>query len=415
MIVGYVSVGALAGLLASVLALLVGASFWFALGLFTLVGAATLVLLPVTRLLSGRLADQADAPTTADRWYPQGNAPLADPSSDQLVTATETSMRILAVDDDPFILELVPLISAKAGFAEVTPAASGVEALGLLVNSDTIFDCLLLDISMPGMDGIELCRRIRQIPDYHQTPIVMLTAMRDIQNMGDAYRAGATDYATKPFDIEELSTRLRMAQEAVRAQRETGPVRQEGSRYHHRNLIPSHSLELPDELHLQGMESLVDYTALSSYLTQLPRKNVNDVQVFAVSIDGIEAVHTRSSSQRFAALLEDLASVAAGCFEADRTVMAYSDNATLLVATNSVNPLPAINIEIDIERRLQCYETENVPGDGSGTLGVSVVGPVKLQGAKADRARITTDLVIALAGNRSLNKQSRQIAGLSKR
>lgn len=413
MIVGYILVGALAGLLASVLALLVGASFWFALGLFTLIGSATLVLLPVTRFLLGGLTDK-EGPTTTDRWYPHGNAPPVEPSSDQLVTATETSMRILAVDDDPFILELVPLISAKAGFSEVMPAASGEEALGLLVNSDTIFDCLLLDISMPGMDGIELCKRVRQIPHYRQTPIVMLTAMRDIQNMGDAYRAGATDYATKPFDIEELSTRLRMAQEAVRAQRETGPVRQEGSRYHHRNLIPRHSLELLDEQDHQGMASLVDHTALSSYLTQLPRKDVNDVQVFAVNIDGVEAVHMRSSSQRFVALLEDLASVAVECFGTDQTVMAYSSNATLLVATNSVNPLPAINIEIDIESRLRCNGSEHGSGDGTEEIGVSVVGPVKLQGAKADRARLTTDLVIALAENRSLNKQGRQIAGLGR-
>lgn len=91
------------------------------------------------------------------------DAPLSKPAPDQLVA--ETEIRILVVDDDPFILELIPMISAKAGFSQVTPAASGEEALELLTGSDTLFDCLLLDISMPGMDGIELCRRVRQICD----------------------------------------------------------------------------------------------------------------------------------------------------------------------------------------------------------------------------------------------------------
>lgn len=54
------------------------------------------------------------------------------------------------------------MISAKAGFSEVTPAASGEQALELLASSDVIFDCLLFDISMPGTDGIELCRCVRQ-------------------------------------------------------------------------------------------------------------------------------------------------------------------------------------------------------------------------------------------------------------
>ena len=331
---------------------------------------------------------------------------LIEPVPDQLVAGTENSIRILAVDDDPFILELIPMISAKVGFSEVTPAASGEEALGLLTRGDTRFDCLLFDISMPGMDGIELCRRVRQIPRYHQTPIIMLTAMRDMKNMGDAYRAGATDYATKPFDIEELGMRLRVAQETIQSQRETGSPGQEGSG-HHRRPVRIHSFELPKVLHFEGMGSLVDSTALSSYLTQLPRKEMAGVQVFAVSINGVEAVYARSTSQQFLALLEDLAVAAVGCFGADQIVVAYTDHATLLVATNSANPPPAINIETDIERRLH--------GNGSGQdagIEISVGGPVQPQGPKAERARMATDRVIALAETRALDKHGRPVAGL---
>ncbi|EAQ24842.1 response regulator [Roseovarius sp. 217] len=410
MVVGYVLVGALAGLIASVVALLLGASFWLAFGLYPLVGSAILVLLPAARMLVGHLADQGKAAIAGDSGNPQGYAPLIEPAPDRPVAVTEAPMRILAVDDDAFILELIPMISAKAGFSEVTPAASGEEALKLLTGSDTPFDCLLLDISMPGMNGIEFCRRVRQIPRYRQTPIVMLTAMRDVANIGDAYRAGATEYATKPFDIEELGMRLRRAQETVHAQRGTGPARQENSECRRRIRIQNQDFELPEELRLQAGGSLVDPTALSSYLTQLPGKEVAGVQMLAVSIDEVEAVYMRSSSQQFVALLEDLAATAVGCFGADQTVMAYTDDATLLVATNYANPLHAINIETDIERRLH----GNVSSKDAG-IGISVGGPVQLQGAKAERAGMATDRVIALAENRAMDKQGRSVAGLLRR
>jgi len=100
---------------------------------------------------------------------------------------------------------------------------------------------------MPGMDGIELCRWVRQIPRYHQTPIIMLTAMRDMKNMGEAYRAGATDYATKPFDIEDLGMRLRVAQETVQAQRETGSGDQDSSGHHRRPVYIELSRHLADK------------------------------------------------------------------------------------------------------------------------------------------------------------------------
>lgn len=402
MIVGYVFLGAIVGILAAGVALLLGTSFWLALGIYAVVGAVTIVLFAAIQMVAGILVDRADTPAHADYWNETRTPRPARSSASQQGADAEASMKILAVDDDPFILELIPMISAKAGFSEVTPAASGEEALKLLVNGKVIFDCFLLDISMAGMDGVELCRQVRQIPRYRHTPIIMLTAMRDMTNMGDAYRAGATDYATKPFDIEELGTRLRLAQETIHAQRETGPARHESAGYN-RNSVRNYGFELPDGLPLEGVEGLVDHTVLSNYLTQLPQKEIAGVHVFAVRIDEIEGVHTRSSPRQFAALLKDVAAAAADCFGAKRTVMAYTNSATLLIAVNSANPLPAVNIEIDIERRLQ------------DCVGVSVGGPVQPQGTKTERTRMTTDRVIALADNRALDKQGRPVAGLFKR
>ncbi|WP_324751973.1 response regulator transcription factor [Roseovarius sp. Pro17] len=411
MIVGYVLIGALAGLLAFLVAILLGASFWLAFGLYALVGSAVVILLPAVRSVAGVFVRHNEVPTVKDGWSDTRNPCLAKPSVSNQDSAIETSMTILAVDDDPLILELIPMISAKAGFSQVITAASGEQALKLLANSSMIFDCLLLDISMPGMNGVELCRRIRQIPHYRQTPIIMLTAKRDATNMGDAYRAGVTDYTTKPFDVDELGVRLRLAQEAVHTQGETGEARVESTR-HHWSPTRNRRFELPDGLPLECISSLVDHAAFSNYLTKLSHKEVADIQVLAVSIDGIEALQMRSSPQQFASLLQDFAAVAADCFDVDQTIMTYLNNATLLIATNCTAPLSPINIEIDIARRL--LRSLSAHGlDENTVIDVSLGGPVQLHCTKANRARILMDRAIALAENRSLDKNGEQVAGSS--
>ena len=99
-------------------------------------------------------------------------------------------MKILAVDDDPFILEIFTMMAAKAGFHDVLAVHSGERALEILKDSDGAFDCMLLDINMPGIDGIDLCRMIRGMPEYTKTPIIMLTAMSDKDYVDRAFKRG---------------------------------------------------------------------------------------------------------------------------------------------------------------------------------------------------------------------------------
>ena len=72
------------------------------------------------------------------------------------------------------------------------------------------FDIILLDIMMPEMDGITLCQKIRTNPRYRETPIVMLTAKSERESIKGAFAAGATDFISKPFDIHEVSARVRV-------------------------------------------------------------------------------------------------------------------------------------------------------------------------------------------------------------
>ena len=85
---------------------------------------------------------------------------------------------------------------------EVEMAASGDEALEKLASSH--FDLVILDILMPGVDGWEVCRKIRE---RSRTPVMMLTALADTEDKLEAFDAGADDYVTKPFDPRELVAR----------------------------------------------------------------------------------------------------------------------------------------------------------------------------------------------------------------
>jgi len=97
-------------------------------------------------------------------------------------------MKVLAVYDDAFILELLTMIAARVGYSDIATALSGEAALDMLRDKSSMFDCLLLDINMPGMDGIELCELVRALPGYEKTPIVMLTAMAEKQFIDRAFK-----------------------------------------------------------------------------------------------------------------------------------------------------------------------------------------------------------------------------------
>ena len=128
-------------------------------------------------------------------------------------------MKILVVDDDLYITDLLPIILENEGFRDVECCSSSRDAYAMLKKPCLAFDCLMLDIDMPGMNGIELCMRVRKLSKYENVPILMLTALRDVETVREALAAGATDYITKPFDVLQIGVRVRMSAHLVHAHR----------------------------------------------------------------------------------------------------------------------------------------------------------------------------------------------------
>ena len=131
--------------------------------------------------------------------------------------------RVLVVDDEQRVRRLLQTALTERGY-DVTTAASGEEALSAIAKRQP--DIILLDLIMPGMSGLDVCRSVRQ--DL-STPIVVLSARGEEHDKVLALDLGADDYLTKPFGMEELLARIRVAlRHSVGGGRRTEPVYQSG-------------------------------------------------------------------------------------------------------------------------------------------------------------------------------------------
>jgi len=113
---------------------------------------------------------------------------------------------ILVVDDQPQNIELLEAYLVPQGY-EIVTATTGEEALRKL--SDNQIDLILLDVLMPGMDGFEVVRRIRQDTPHRLLPIILVTALRESEDRVKGIEAGCDDFVSKPFDKMELIARVR--------------------------------------------------------------------------------------------------------------------------------------------------------------------------------------------------------------
>jgi adenylate cyclase len=125
-------------------------------------------------------------------------------------------MSILIVDDTAMQRQTLAALLTAHGYTDVLVASSATEAFGQLAGASSArhapaIDLILMDIRMPGMDGIAACRRIKAVPELHDIPIIMITSSDDTGDLQLAFDAGAMDYLIKPPNTVELLARVRSA------------------------------------------------------------------------------------------------------------------------------------------------------------------------------------------------------------
>ncbi len=249
-------------------------------------------------------------------------------------------MRVLVVDDELSILELLKTALNALGDFDVSIASSGADALKLANGQKKPFDCFLLDIQMPQMNGVTLCQELRQRPEYRFSPIIMLTAMSEKKYIDQAFVAGATDYVTKPFDLLELRSRLgtarKLVEEHSRAADSIAVARKLKE-----ELDSNLQFSFEDPITIEGVERALGFTEFENYVMQLSRGHRFNSYVTGVKIDAGRKLHAEISSSDFRDSLHDVAHALSKLTKNEDSMLSYRGNGVFLVITyGKQNVLP---------------------------------------------------------------------------
>ncbi|WP_050928992.1 response regulator [Aestuariivita boseongensis] len=224
-------------------------------------------------------------------------------------------MKILAVDDDPSILEVLEAALSTLENYDVFTAMSAAEGLEILMDHPEMFQAALIDIQMPEMNGIELCREIRKLPDYTDTPLIVVTAMSQRSYISDAFRAGATDYVTKPFDLIDLRSRVASA---VRQASRNVSKRASGTR------------DLSEALQLRNVTRFLGQDEYENYVMQISQSLTSKSSVVAIKVNNVKHLHDALEPEEFQAAMETVGKSISELTRQDGHMISYRGNGIFL-------------------------------------------------------------------------------------
>jgi len=229
-------------------------------------------------------------------------------------------MRILAVDDDPVVLDLLRnALTTDEMNCELVCCKSAEEAIDVMETDINPFDCFLLDIMLPGIDGIELCDNIRQVTEYRTTPIIMITASREPNLMGRAFYAGATDFVTKPLNGLDLGARINTA-----SMLNDSMLRERQAQHTLAEMTAKMRIRFDEALALQA-EGVTDLKTMENDLLRLPQ-GCYAMHLFSLDVEGLRDVHEHVSAPAFRQHLEHVADAAAQALDGMSWKLAYAGN-----------------------------------------------------------------------------------------
>jgi PleD family two-component response regulator len=309
---------------------------------------------------------------------------------------TETTMRILVVDDSEDALDLTEGTLLSAGYKDVITASSATDALGILdvgrpTDEDSAFDLVLLDIAMPVMDGIEACARIRNDPRYVDLPIIMVTARDDTDSLANAFVAGATDYVTKPVNRIELVARARAALK-LKAEFDRRQARERELHTFICNWGDRCATRWIDEA-----TGLFVGEAAEAYLSAATKHQRDEtISILALSLDRYDAyrsVHGEAASQR---ILAQVARALSRITESIGVIAAAYHNGTIILIAPEVDARSACELGETLRAtvsKLRLPNSESVLSDHVTASVAAITGRVR---RGIDRVQLLTQAVAKL-------------------
>lgn len=272
-------------------------------------------------------------------------------------------MKILIVDDQPLFLELMVKYLGNLGYFDTHTCLSGEEALRTIGQAKTPFDCCLLDIRMPGMDGIALCQAIRARAGYGTTPILMVTALSDKTHMDRAFEAGANDFLTKPLDRIELGARIRMATALIEERQAALRLRDQMDQVER----AEDSIAFADQLVLNGGQSCLPFASLENYLLRLGHLRFVSQAVVGLHVTNASLLYLRCPQAEFVDILGEVSRAIEECFDDSRSLLAYAGAGDFCVVQSRASRMVSLPDEAEImvndriAQRLSVLDARSAP------------------------------------------------------
>ncbi len=275
--------------------------------------------------------------------------------------APKRNIRILAVDDDPLQLRVLSAYLAEGGLADVTLAASADEALRQIHETLEPFDIFLLDIQMPGMDGITLCRRILGISDYSDSVVIMISSLSDRDHIRSAFAAGAVDYVTKPFEALELTTRIKVACGLSQARTEASETELQLSSYIAQS-TESGYFSAAEPVSILGVPSVVDHVMLCNFVLQLSFGQTLSAHAFALGIDDFEDLTEQCSPAEVYQLLLKIAKPLSNALSGRGYLISYAGSGIFVCVSHTPDWMTTEDIADIIHIDLEELDIINASG-----------------------------------------------------
>lgn len=310
-------------------------------------------------------------------------------------------MKILAVDDDPVAIDILKAMLCALGYTETVFVHDGKDILQIILEDSIEFDCILLDIDMPGMTGVEICRLIRSETTLLTTPIIMMTALRDKESVDTAFRAGATDYINKPLELVDLELRLRAANQVNRKRRSKSLPESEYSSFE-----LSHVLR-HETLRVDYVDDLIDYAALCNYLAHLSLAGLETRQVLAVKLSDFDLISGASSEQELIYFLSEIADAIANQLRRYDCMMAYCGDGSFVVVTDKSQLESSVCMEGQVLRALGDRDLEYDDGRKL-SVDLAISNPIRPNTSKTQRVRKTFDRALGRAEIRMARKLKKE-------
>ena len=305
-------------------------------------------------------------------------------------------MRILTVDDDLVMLDILGTALESSGFDDITFAATAEDALELIEVASKPYEVFLLDIMLPEISGIEVCRRLRTIEQYRATPVLMITGSRARDMMTRAFEAGATDFVSKPFDVFELVTRIRLA-----AMLNDGLVRERMNEVALEEIGRLADVSFDDRFDLKRGPGVRGFLALENELLRHADAQY-EMTLFTVQINNALGLYRGSRPAQFRDSVDVVARVLSHKIDSDATRFAYAGRGAMFCVIHGAAEV-ALS---DLQERINTLLVQGWDAFAIGHPTAPMVSIRRLEGPPVWSGKTAADKMRSFQGRADLMAQA---------